>query len=193
MLNMNDEKGALMDRIACAGFFLWLRRRCASEGWGHDLRTWCFSPFFGPTSPADVSCHVVAALPVPLGQRVCHSAVPGHFLRHHPAAPWSEARPNHRPHDRWVSPSLLCLPKRFLSSSEGNQGIIYVFFYCWPVNERALCTAALTPWPLFPPRSTETDDAHLRPASPAITDDIHATVLPLELIYAAVPVKNCPE
>lgn len=63
----------------------------------HDV---CLLFFFGSTSPADVSCHVVAALPVPLGQRVCNSAVPGHFLRHHPAAPWSEAWADHRPHDR---------------------------------------------------------------------------------------------
>lgn len=61
-------------------------------------------------------------------------------------------------------PAFICLPKRFLSSSEGNQGIISVFCYWGPVNERALCTAALTPWPLIPLRSAETGDASPRPA-----------------------------
>lgn len=145
-----------MDRIASTGFFLWLRRRRASEGWGHVLRTWCFSSsffFFWPHLPADVPCNVVAALPVPLGQRVCDSAVPGHFLRHHPAAPWSEARSNHRPHDRWVSSSLLWLPEGFHLQQAGfkwpavwmithlyktlfklNQAIVSMFLYWQPVN-----------------------------------------------------------
>lgn len=39
----------------------------------------------------------------------------------------------------------------------------------------------------------ETDKTCLRSPPLAITDDIHATLLPLELIYAAVPVKNCTE
>ncbi|MEQ2307577.1 hypothetical protein AMECASPLE_019760, partial [Ameca splendens] len=48
---------------------------------------------------SDVSCHVLAALPVPLGQRNCHPAVSGHLLRHHPAASWDEAWPDHDSHD----------------------------------------------------------------------------------------------
>ena len=109
--------------------------------------------FFWPHLPADVPCNVVAALPVPLGQRVCDSAVPGHFLRHHPAAPWSEARSNHRPHDRWVSSSLLWLPEGFHLQQAGfkwpavwmithlyktlfklNQAIVSMFLYWQPVN-----------------------------------------------------------
>lgn len=53
-------------------------------------------------SSADVSCHVLAALPVPLGQCDGHPAVSGYFLRHHPAAPWDAAWTNHHPHDWWV-------------------------------------------------------------------------------------------
>lgn len=83
--------------------------------WGMRSRVenMMFFFFFGSTSPADVSCHVVAALPVPLGQRVCNSAVPGHVLRHHPAAPWSEARPNHRAHHWWACSGHLSSPKGF--------------------------------------------------------------------------------
>lgn len=56
--------------------------------------------FFLFTSLADVSCHVVVALPVPLGQCDGCSALSGHFLRHHPTAPGYEARTDHHPHDR---------------------------------------------------------------------------------------------
>uniref|UniRef100_A0A1A8K9G3 Uncharacterized protein n=1 Tax=Nothobranchius kuhntae TaxID=321403 RepID=A0A1A8K9G3_NOTKU len=49
---------------------------------------------------SDVSCHVLAALPVPLGQCDCHPAVSGHFLPHHPAASGDQARTDHSSHDR---------------------------------------------------------------------------------------------
>lgn len=67
-------------------------------------------------SLADVSCHVLAALPVPLGQCDCHSAVSGDFLRHHPTAPWDAAWTDHHPHDRWADYSDK--PKQMFSPSD---------------------------------------------------------------------------
>lgn len=101
-------------------FCAWLRHnvRCVLTWvfflWGHRLRTWCVF-FFDSTSLADVSCHVVVALPVPLGQCDGCSALSGHFLRHHPTASGYEARTDHHPHDRWgplrfFSPRLSCSP-----------------------------------------------------------------------------------
>lgn len=99
-------------------------------GWEHDVFFWlqlCWSS-------ADVSCHVVAALPVPLGQCDCHPAVSGHVLRHHPAASRDAAWTNHHPHDRWVLRSFVSCsgcPRLLRSIRNEKQMFSFCTLACW--------------------------------------------------------------
>lgn len=84
-------------------------------------------------SSADVSCHVLAALPVPLGQCDCHPAVSGHFLRHHPTASWDKAWADHNSYDWWVFLYFLSYLTWHIQHRNGYKNtfwIISIYFHC---------------------------------------------------------------
>lgn len=125
---------------------------CASMfregGGGFKVIWWERDVFCLTRSLADVSRHVLADVPVPLGQCGCHSAVSGHFLRHHPNAPWDAAWSNHHSHHRWVLCSFPLLYCRYYKCLKQHQNEKQMFILCHlSVCHRPLSTVgAVASW-----------------------------------------------